>query len=400
MKRGLAIVLVLCGIWGCSKDRPKSLFDPDYVSQEKPTIHSVTPSGEALAAVVPITIEGAHFLNDTAKVSVWFNTVKAKILQASSDRIVVQSPNLVADSVAIKIAVREADRLSDPYSYRLLQSVFVVGGFNKYDDPYALTCDRHGTVYVSNAPSRLEKVTPEGERTQFGSSIGSGIRMTSVKNMKVGPGDYLYLVSNTNYIARISVDGGDITKWATLSASVYDLDFLPSGSLYTGGRNAPLILVKNDASSSNVADYKGYNIQAIRVFDGYVYIAAEITADRTVHIWRHRINADESVGERELVFNWTENFGTASLLGLTFAADGTMYIGTDLMESIMVLHSDGNFEPLYPGVLLPETYSLCWGPDEFLYIARRNDSKNSSQELQTVLKINMVKLGAPYYGRQ
>ena len=76
-----------------------------------------------------------------------------------------------------------------------------------------------------------------------------------------------------------------------------------------------------------------------------------------------------------------------------------MYIGTTARpDPIFIVHPDGSHEPLYPGILGPQIFDMAWGNDIYLYVTRR-----ASVEAGTTtraLRINMQKLGAPYYGRQ
>ena len=87
------------------------------------------------------------------------------------------------------------------------------------------------------------------------------------------------------------------------------------------------------------------------------------------------------LGDNELVLDWASLF-TDKLLSITFSAEGDMYIGTDAPEGIIILHEDGSYEGLYPGVIEPESYALCWGNGLFLYVTRRSDeaAKNESSK--------------------
>ncbi|MDQ7053702.1 MAG: hypothetical protein Q9P14_12720 [candidate division KSB1 bacterium] len=73
-----------------------------------------------------------------------------------------------------------------------------------------------------------------------------------------------------------------------------------------------------------------------------------------------------------------------------------MYVGTNAPEAIFVVHPDGSFEPLYPGVIEPETYAMVWGNGQYLYVNRRNVDATKKK----IIRINMLKNGAPYFGRQ
>jgi len=132
------------------------------------------------------------------------------------------------------------------------------------------------------------------------------------------------------------------------------------------------------------------------VFSGYVYVGGKAASGEEA-VWRNQILPGEALGPKEKVFDWSGRISTtAGILSLTFAKDGDMYIGTDGADAILVVHPDGSSEPLYPGVLEPQSYALSWGNGQFLYANRRSDLP----EKRRILRIKMRKEGAPYYGRR
>jgi hypothetical protein len=57
--------------------------------------------------------------------------------------------------------------------------------------------------------------------------------------------------------------------------------------------------------------------------------------------------------------------------------------------------------PLYPGLFLPKTLLFAWGKGTELYAAREKTADAAGKVTpQTILRINTMKSGAPYYGRQ
>jgi hypothetical protein len=72
-----------------------------------------------------------------------------------------------------------------------------------------------------------------------------------------------------------------------------------------------------------------------------------------------------------------------------------MYIGTDATEGIIVVNLDGTYNPLYEGVMEGEAYAMTWGNGDFLYVTR----KNVDEDKRRILRINMRKTTAPYFGR-
>ena len=85
---------------------------------------------------------------------------------------------------------------------------------------------------------------------------------------------------------------------------------------------------------------------------------------------------------------------------LTFAADGDMYIGTantsnTSLDPILVVHPDGSTEPLYPGQLILPADHMVWGNGVYLYVNRAN----RDAEMRRIMRVNLLKPGATYYGR-
>ena len=60
-----------------------------------------------------------------------------------------------------------------------------------------------------------------------------------------------------------------------------------------------------------------------------------------------------------------------------------------------MVHSDGTHEGLYPGLFQPSIISFAWGVGTYLYATREANADLP----QTILKIQMLKESAPYFGR-
>jgi hypothetical protein len=78
-----------------------------------------------------------------------------------------------------------------------------------------------------------------------------------------------------------------------------------------------------------------------------------------------------------------------------------MYLGTDLPDAIVVVNIDKSHEFLYPGLIQPPVYYFAWGTGNLLYCTREASGTPETPDYlpQTVLKIDIGKPGAPYYGR-
>jgi hypothetical protein len=224
--------------------------------------------------------------------------------------------------------------------------------------------------------------------------------------MRVGPSGALYIqrISNRT-LYRIAGEGDDAAVFIEFVSSVggesvklSSFDFDQYGNVWAGGITGGLVVQNVNGNTYGQADYiDGVRIKSVRVFDGYVYVGREDG------VWRSLITSDSgTVANKELVFDWNNagNLSASDLKSITFAADGTLYIGTSntqntSLDPILSVYPDGSSEPLYPGQLILPADHLVWGNGKFLYVNRAN----RDGELRRIIKVNMLKDGALYNGR-
>lgn len=376
-------------IIGCEADNPPSIFDPNATGQPAPTITQIMPADSTLAGIGEITLKGTNFSPVPEENLVFFNKDKVSLISASETQLVLNSPNSPSDAIEIKIAKQGAYLFSNVMNYKLKQALWEYAGYGEYDDPYGIACDQNDNLYVSLATRKVEKVTPDGVRQDFGTTS-----FLKAQAMRVGPDDNLYLSRLTTALYRIPLaTGGTTAKWTDAPGKIWDLDFSPSGMLYAGGDNNDLYRIKPDGSGAAVAAYPSVYIKAIKVYNGYVYVAGNDKSANHQYVWRNQIISDDQLGEREIYFDWSTKVDPNSeVSSITFAADGDLYIGTNAAAAIMVVHLDGSIEPLYPGVIEPTSYAMAWGPGQYLYVNRRNDLDPTKKRM---IKLFMQKYGAP-----
>lgn len=394
MKKGLTIIIILflafTSFIGCEKENP-SIWNPGQEYKPNPVITGVEPVDGTFAVIGEVTIKGENFSTVKEENHVYFSGKKATILSATETELNVLTPNIAGDSLTIKLRVDGAVLFAEYYPYKLLLAASEYGGFGDLDDAYGIACDLDENLYVSLAGKKVVKVTLDGEQHDYAATS-----FEKASAMKVGPGGYLYYVNILNYMFRVLPGGGTDELFAMLPGGVYDLDFCPSGNIYCGGGGNAIYRVKPDASSEVAADYPSVGIKAVRVFNDYVYVGGDSTGYQC--IWRNQIISADSLGPKEVYFDWSTKVGPASdVLSITFATDGDMYVGTNAPEAVIIVHPDKSYEPLYPGALEPESYALCWGNGQYLYINRRSTDPAKKR----IIRTNMLdKEGAPYYGRQ
>jgi len=380
---------------GCEADNPASIYDSGKEGEATPVLTKLLPEDGTLAGIGEITIQGQNFSTIPENNLVYFDKTLTTVVSASESEITVKSPNILGDTIKVKIAVQGSYLYSNIMKYKLFAAVWEFGDFDEYDDAYAIACDSDENLYVSTKGKKVYKVTPNGEKTIYSEDSG----FDKASGMKMGPGGYLYFVNILSYMFRVPPDGGKYEMYTVLPGGAFDLDFDSNGNLYCGGNGDALYRVKPDKSNDIVADYTNIYIKSVRVYNGYVYVAGEYTgtdvSEVQMGVWRNQILSDDgTVGEKELVLDWASLY-TDNLLSINFSEDGDMYVGTDASEGIIIFHEDGSYEGLYPGVIEPESYALCWGNGPFLYVTRRG----ADAPQKRIMKVNTQKNGAPYYGR-
>ncbi|MDZ7374343.1 MAG: IPT/TIG domain-containing protein [candidate division KSB1 bacterium] len=384
----------LLGLWlvGCENKYPESIYDPNFQGAPAPRITSVLPQDSALAGIGEIVIRGENFSPEPSKNFVFFGKVQAQVIRATPTELTVKTPNVIGDSIQVKVAVHGALLFSNAVRYRLVQAIWDWGGFLAADDPWAITCDAAENLYVSLTTRVVDKVAPDGRRQSYGT-----LPFIKATGMKMGPEGYLYVARGTKTIYRIPPGGGAAVKWIDAPDRINDFDFAPSKSMYAGGDGNSLYLIRQDGSASEAASYRKVNIRTVRVFQGYVYVGGQDSLGQSF-VWRNQILDGDQLGPKEVYFEWNAQVDPSSrVYAITFAQDGDMYVGTDNPYGIIVVHPDRTFAPLYEGLIKSYVYSLAWGKGVYLYANQRNDSDPSQKRM---LRINTLKVGAPYYGRE
>jgi hypothetical protein len=357
-----------------------------------------------------LTIIGQNFSTVMEENLVYFNGVSAEILSASATELVVKAPNVVSDSILVQVSVQGAVLFGEYFPYPLQSAIFIVGDFDKNDDAYAIEYNpADSSLYLSlfkdnkGASKKIVRVSPDNERHDYSMTF-----LDKASAMRFGPDGSLFYANAVQVLLRIPPGGEDPATagqiFAILPGAVFDLDFDSNNNIFCGGTGKAIYRVKHDDGTNitTPATYDSINIRAVRVYDGYLYVAGKFTGDNPAipeqAIWRNEItSADGDLGPNEVYYNWeTGSYPNSNINTITFSSDGDAYIGTDGAEVIVILHPDGSTEPLYPGVLSPETYYLTWGDGVFLYANRRS----TVQEDKAILMINVLEEGAPYYGRQ
>ncbi|MBM4167700.1 MAG: hypothetical protein FJ215_00875 [Ignavibacteria bacterium] len=397
---GLLLLSVLL-FSGCLNEKEGSLFDPDYVSaRPAPEIASISPAS-GLAGVTSLTITGKNFSAVKTENTVYFNDKQAQIQEASSTQLKVLAPNVVNDSVKVRVGVKGSELFSNTWLYKLEAAVTDFGSISETQEPWAVASDGQGNLYVSMMDAGvgvgIKKFTAAGVRSDYAPSGG----IAKWSGMKMGPGGILYTARILRAIYQIPAGGGSPTIWVAFGdlGTVYDLDFDAAGNVWAGGNNDFIYRVRPDRSVK--AFPLTANVRSVRVFNNYVYVAGKVFPDSSERVVRFQIISSDSLGPRDDYFNLT-----ASALGgpgrtiyaINFAADGDMYVGTDMPDPMLVVRPNRTVEQFHSGLTSPAIHLLAWGQGTNFYAVRGTAVGGTITKSIKIFRVNALKNGAPYLG--
>jgi|FLOH01.1.fsa_nt_gi hypothetical protein len=374
----------------------------DQTPGETPLITNIDPPiGAAFAAYTSVTITGQNFSPDSGGNAVYFSGAKAQIQSESETQIIVAAPDIVGENLEISVVVPGAlEIVSAPYSLANLSLEY--GGVGNAEKTRCFAIDSDENIYIMLDDRTVIKVTESGERINYGTTS----EFPSAGEMRVGPGGSLYIQrTSQRIIYRIPPGGGDAQEYITFpetvggqSVRLTSFDFDENGNIYSGGIGGGLVVSNVNGDSYGTDQYlDGVKIKSIRVYDGYVYLGREDG------VWRSEITSDiGSVGASEQIFDWDDagDLAGSDLKSIAIAADGDILIGTantttTTLDPILVLHTDGSTDLLYPGQLLLPADHIIWGNGVYVYVNRAN----RDAELRRIIRVNLLKAGAPYFGR-
>jgi len=396
MKKSLlfGVIIMFSFIWivSCDPDNPPSIWNEDDVGNPTPIISSFNPPDSAYSIIEDITITGDNFSEIPTENLVFFDGIRGEVKSASKTELIVKTPDLIGDSINIKIAVHGAYLFAEyDRPFKLKPIAIEYGGFDEYDNIKAIACDIDENIYVTS-DKIIYKVKPDSLKKEFAQLLSIG-----ASSMKIGPGGNFYYVQSIAMFR--ATPNGTSDGWYTIfPKDINDFDFDNSGNLYAGGINGSIYSVDIENKVTNeLVQYDSIKISSVRVFDEYLYFAGKYIGNDTNHvkngIWRNKI-VSGTLSAKEQYLIWDE-YDDSEINAITFAADGDMYISSTGDDCITVF-SNGELSPLYEGAIYPDTKRICWGNGKYLYAIRRKSDLAS----QSVVRINMQKMGAPYYGRQ
>ena len=338
-----------------------------------------------------ITIMGSNFSTVLENNKVYFDAYEAEITTATSTTLTVRRPNIAGEST-VKVVNLQGFNYATFGPYMVNAAYESYGDYDGANGFTSMTVDRNENVYSFHInPRSVYKVTPDGEKTVIGETE------KSITDALVAADGNLVLLFKNAEIHKMDVNTGVESPWVDVGEKVAFGDFDSNGNLYSGGIKTDLVITKTDETSTTLGVYGSDRINAVRVFNGYVYLLVDLNKSDEQHpdlaIWRHQIlDANGSLGAQELILNWEETgvFAESDPLDFTFAQDGTMYVATNNTYPILVVNTDNTQDILYKDILPEQALTIVWGAANDLYMVQDG--------AEILLRIFMGKPGAPVFG--
>ena len=380
--------LVVLFLSSCSEDITPSLYETAPGSSLTPVISSIDPPNEALAGITKLTITGLNFSSVKENNSVYFNGKPGTVISSTPTQLEVISAIVISDSVAIKVAVANADQFSNNYFYKLIAAVFEFYPFdaNLSEFPYALTVDNSEDVYVSLSGLGIKKLDNQGVLTGFAPKGPE----TFFRSITFASDNAIYAVrggiKGVYKVAENTAPAAFVAASQGITDNVNSINFDESRNVLWAGGNTGIIY--RITLNKNVKKFAvDGNVNALKVAGNSLYVAS--TTNKEL-IWKMDIISADSLGTPELYFDLSTQIDSLiKVIDIAAAQDGDLYLGTNKSsDPIYVIHPDKSFAELYPGLINSAVYSMVWGNGNFIYMTNVVNSINT-----TVLKINMQKLG-------
>lgn len=398
MRLALSLLLLSAvALAACDAGPGSSLYDPDRQSPASdPVVSAVVLDGPvALAGIDALTIEGENFGDDPSRVLVYFedglgSAVRAEILEVTPTRIRVKAPNDPGNRM-VRVNVVGAENYSDPVPVTLTPAFVPFGDLDPSpgvrESPAAVVGDGTGAVYVSisrnGSAGGVFRLTPEGVREP--------VDPTSPvlwNDLTVGGSSFDRVFATQNVQAIFQLPGV-VPVMPVLPSNQIRLSAISpdaEGRIWAGGTAGtatnPLTprLYRFNLDGSVVSTEFPGTVSDIRVFEGYVYVAATRTAPvAEAKVWRLPIQADGTLGAEEVFYDVRADQPGRRPSALAIAADGTVFVGIAppttepravVEYPVMQVSPDGSAEPLYPGVLPSPVSALTWGSGSELFLVR------------------------------
>jgi len=396
MNAVLFIAMAMVALFAVScEENPStpSLYDPNYTGGPTPTLASVTPADSAQTGVDTLTLTGQNYSTVLTDNIVYLNSSVANVVSATTTQLRILTPLIFGDSISTVVAVQRAPKFSNPIVYKLRAAIVKFGGQVATEAMFGITTDTAGNVYVSYTDVAQEKgilkFTPSGVRSAYApATIGA----PQWNSLKMGPSNVLYATRGIRALYAFPANGGGSATVFVAFASgvtIADFDFDADKNIWAGGDNSNIYRVQPNKTIT-AYPFVG-TVRSLRVYSGYLYFSAKTTTAGE-QIWRAPISGGV-LGTPQVYFDFGAYYPGAKAFGITFASDGTLYIGTDHPGRIVVVQpslSRGMPYAVYTALVSPACNTFAWGSGNSLYA-----TSSGGGFVQIIVWRSQ---GAPYYG--
>lgn len=404
------LLLAVTLFTACDGPGSNSLFDETVTFSPDPTVSSLTPANRFFAGFQTITITGTNFSPTPANNTVWFNNVQATVVSASATQIVVNTPNLVADSIGVKVAVKGSIGFSNNTRYRLEALFSDATVLPPNTLPVGSAVDRDGFFYISYISSSSAAPLGVGrfDATKALQPTYVPVQGWAYRAMKIGPDGGLYMLrvaGGVPILYRSPAVGGATTNWASSLGRAEDFDFDAQGFVWVVGSNETNTVANQNifrvqdlgASRARVGYPFVANGTAVKVYDGHLYVGG--TRANVPKIWRFPINPDNTLGAEEEWIDLSSYSSQAVPRSIAFATDGTMFLAvntTATTQPLLAISPAKQIGEYYPNILPGSILKMHWvkGTQRVLMTLINPETGNTTR----TITLNMQKDGAPFYG--
>lgn len=203
-KKFFFYVFCLSGMIILSQCKKDPVLPADH-TQQVPTISSLSPATGYPGTSV--TIEGKNFGSDTNKISVTFGGIKASIVSADSNQVVVKAPLHDAGTVSVQLTVNGLKAKADTFLYAP-----PVYGYAPHLEGTRLTYTSHDTVSSASSNS-----AEDGLITIAATNVedSSGFTAVTLLNQVSGSG------GSASYTSRVWFNK-DVTSFPAFRLDAFD----------------------------------------------------------------------------------------------------------------------------------------------------------------------------------
>jgi hypothetical protein len=338
-----------------------------------PVITAVEPAVAGTAG--EITLVGENFSDTLSWNHVYFDGTPAIIRSATATWITVYRPRVTGDSVRINVVVDGARDIARFSPYPMDAVVEDFGHFANTDAFLACAADADENVTVVMGSTSFIRLNPDGSQDLAYLKTSSTALWT---DMAIGPDGLVYAARSNNIIYRLQDDTSVVQAAITLASRndrVKSLDFAPNGTIYGGGKNSDLIIIRSPTDVVKSGFYGTWDIYAVRVYGSWVYVAAKFTGTGSVPVaagvWRHAIQGDGTLAAGEPVLDWAAGPApAATMAALALAENGVVYVGSnDTARPIVTFDpASGAWNALFYGIIPSPVDQISWGPGHHLYV--------------------------------